>query len=91
MGNQPLIDDDRFVWSGQYDDDLIALGQPPGDDFVSRWVIGNLIPYLYKRFRCGNAVRGRFPTLCDKILLNDTSLETLKLQILRTQATPTIV
>jgi hypothetical protein len=56
MGNQLLLDGDRFVWSGQYDDDLVALGQPPGEDFISRWVIDNLIPFFYKRFRNSNSV-----------------------------------
>lgn len=51
MGNEPLLDDDRFIWSGKYYEDLIALGQPPGDDFVSRWFIDNLIPFIHRKLK----------------------------------------
>lgn len=67
MGNQPLLDDDKLVWNGEHDKDLIALGQPPGEDVVSRWFIDNMIPLLHRKFRSGVSV-GRNSQSQDKIL-----------------------
>ena len=57
MGNQPLLDNDRFVWDGRYNDDLVALGQPPGDDFISRRFIDNFIPFLHRKLTKSRSVR----------------------------------
>ncbi|KAG9231186.1 hypothetical protein BJ875DRAFT_517842 [Amylocarpus encephaloides] len=51
MGNRPLLDDDQHVWGGTHDEDLIALGQPSGNDVISRWLVDNVTPLLHKMLR----------------------------------------